>query len=242
MSNEKDKLIIETLENLSDEIENIKLQKGDKGDKGEDGKDYILTEKDKKEIAKEIKVPIVEKVIEKTEIKNEVKEVAKYETSEQIADKLNELDEKVEAKVIKGLPKLKDFIDDIKKNKLIETKDIKGMPLNFNDMRWHGGGATNFLILDDTPDSYKGQTGKILSVKADETGLEFITGGSSIPEYTSDPVSPTAETAWVVKSGSGVIPDGTPIGLLLALTYTGNEGIFSYQLRYRTLEATTVNL
>lgn len=63
---------------------------------GEDGKDYILTEKDKKEIATKIKVPIVEKIIEHTEvikeqpvITNEIKEVAKYQTGEQIVDKIN---------------------------------------------------------------------------------------------------------------------------------------------------------
>ena len=36
--------------------------------KGEDGKDYVLTEQDKKDIAKSITVPVVEKIIEKTEI------------------------------------------------------------------------------------------------------------------------------------------------------------------------------
>jgi len=35
-----------------------------------------------------------------------------------------------------------------------------------------------FLELTDTPDSYTGQAGKIVKVKADETGLEFGEGGS----------------------------------------------------------------
>lgn len=80
--------------------------------KGEPGDDYVLTQDDKLEIAKKIKVPVVEKIIEKTEtiveqplVTNEIKEVAKYETGKQIADKLNILEEVVDQKVIKGLTK-----------------------------------------------------------------------------------------------------------------------------------------
>jgi hypothetical protein len=99
--------------------------KGEKGDDGYspiknkdyfDGKDYILTEKDKKEIATKIKVPVVEKVVEKTEvikeqpiITNEIKEVAVTEDREQIVEKLNkgkEDDLKIEAKQVSGLDKM----------------------------------------------------------------------------------------------------------------------------------------
>ena len=37
-----------------------------------------------------------------------------------------------------------------------------------------GGGATTFTGLTDTPNSYSGQAGKVVAVKGDETGLEFI--------------------------------------------------------------------
>ena len=80
------------------------------------GKDYILTEKDKKEIASKITVPIVEKVIEKikviekqpmvteiTKVTNEIKEVAKTDKPLEIADKLNTTEESVNQSVIKGL-------------------------------------------------------------------------------------------------------------------------------------------
>lgn len=68
------------------------------------------------------------------------------------------------------------------------------------------------------------------------------TGTVTIPEYTSDPGSPAANSAWVLRGGSGGgIPDGTPIGLLLALTYTNNSGSpFTYDFSYRTTEGTTV--
>jgi len=69
-------------------------------------------------------------------------------------------------------------------------------------------------------------------------------GGITIPEYSTDPVSPNAEDAWVLRSGSGgAIVDGTPIGLLLCLTYQDNAGVaYSYLLKYRTKENTTLSV
>ena len=62
----------------------------------------------------------------------------------------------------------------------------------------------------------------------------------NIPELVSDPSSPEAEDSWVLKTGQNVIPDGTPIGLLLALTYTKElEPPFAYQFSYRTTDGTT---
>ena len=79
------------------------------------------------------------------------------------------------------------------------------------------------------------------------TGLLDITGGSlSIPQVTSDPVAPAAESAWVLKTGSG----GTKVGggkilafLGLAFPYatvgSGGGGTLTYRFSYRTLEGTT---
>jgi hypothetical protein len=61
------------------------------------------------------------------------------DTPDEIVEKLNTLEEVVESSVIKGLPKLEDFLKQIKKGKLLELRDIKGAPL---DLRWHGGGIT----------------------------------------------------------------------------------------------------
>lgn len=66
--------------------------------------------------------------------------------------------------------------------------------------------------------------------------INVATSNVVIPELTSDPVSPTSEEAWVLYSGT--IPAGTPMGLLLSLTYaTPTTG--TYQFSYRTLEGTT---
>lgn len=64
-------------------------------------------------------------------------------------------------------------------------------------------------------------------------------GAVSIPEYTSDPASPSAGDAWVrhtVPTGAG-----SPIGLLLALTQAGS-GTESYDLSYRTSAGTTIRV
>ena len=72
-----------------------------------------------------------------------------------------------------------------------------------------------------------------------------IGGGSggvvTIPEYSSDPSSPVAQQAWVLRSGMPGNPGGVPMGLLLALTYPNIPGIpYTYQFSYYTNEGTTI--
>lgn len=57
------------------------------------------------------------------------------------------------------------------------------------------------------------------------TGFNWGVGnGTDVPIVTSDPASPTDGQMWLLRETTGAIADGTPIGLLLALTYTGNTG------------------
>ena len=86
-----------------------------------------------------------------------------------------------------------------------------------------------------------------LSLHLDQTTPQTVVEGPInrlIPQFSTDPVAPVAETAWVLRTGSGgAIADGTPIGLLLCLTYTDNAGVaFSYALKYRTKENTTLSV
>lgn len=46
-----------------------------------------------------------------------------------------------------------------------------------------GGGATDFTDLEDVPSSYVGQGGKVVAVKADVSGLEFISPPSGGAKY-----------------------------------------------------------
>lgn len=120
--------VIEEINTLEERIDELTItQKGDKGDKPvagvdypipENGKDYVLTEKDKEEIALKVEIPVIEKVVEKTEtiIKEQpivteiTKEVAVADTGKQIVDKINDLpiepDYQIAVEHIKGLEKL----------------------------------------------------------------------------------------------------------------------------------------
>lgn len=73
----------------------------------------------------------------------------------------------------------------------------------------------------------------------DAIGGDTNTGGVTIPQLSSDPAAPSAESAWVLKTGSGAAGGGKPIGLLISLTTTGAGGSLAYQFSYRTLEGTT---
>jgi len=57
-----------------------------------------------------------------------------------------------------------------------------------------------------------------------------------IPEYTTDPTSPSKGDTWVLKVTSEM-EAGEGMGLLLALTYTGS--VSNFTLKYRTTNNTT---
>lgn len=145
--------------------------KGDKGDKPtdeelldiikplipevEDGKDYILTEQDKKDIAKSIKVPVVEKIIEKVEVikeqpivTNEIKEVAITDTAEQIVDKINSLETdddnlKIDASHIKNLPEIvENFSQGSGLRNVFHDSTLEGTGTSAEPLRVVGGSGT----------------------------------------------------------------------------------------------------
>lgn len=70
-----------------------------------------------------------------------------------------------------------------------------------------------------------------------QEAIEEASSGSgfSLPQLNSDPVSPTPESAWVLKST--IKAPGEAIGLLLALT---DAGTYSYKLSYKTLDGVIV--
>jgi hypothetical protein len=65
----------------------------------------------------------------------------------------------------------------------------------------------SFLELNDTPATYSGQSEKIVRVKTDETGLEFVAGGGGSGTVTSVAVSGTDGIE--VDSGSPITTSGT---------------------------------
>lgn len=102
-------------ENEPEEPEVIEGPPGPKGD------DYTLTEKDKEDIAKSIKVPVVERVVEKTEVIHEtpivtenVVEVAVRDTPQETRNKLASLEgeERLDKSAIKGIDELEKYLSE----------------------------------------------------------------------------------------------------------------------------------
>jgi len=185
--------------------EPIKGDKGDfvKGDKGDDGKDYILTAKDKKEIASSIKVPVVEKVIEKVEviretpiITNEIKEVAVADTGEIIVEKINELptdddDLKIDAKHIKNLPE--------SKGNTYYGASIASVTLSKVSDNSTDEGQSTYTLKPGIPVNYKSSDGNSI-LYIDETN-ERVGVNNSTPLYPLDTVGVTASKA-IISEGS----------------------------------------
>lgn len=110
-------------------------------------------------------------------------------------------DNRIDAKAIKGLEKLKE-IDTLKSR------------FDMSDQRWHGGGASRFTQLQDVPSSYIGQSGKIVTVKTTEDGLQFSTLPGILPPetgnankfLTTDGTSPSWSYVPLTTGVSGVLP------------------------------------
>lgn len=156
---------------ITNKVLTLSQQIQDRLDSIKDGKDYVLTESDKKEIAKSIKVPVVEKIIEKREkviekpiVTNEIKEVAIAETAEQIVEKINTLptdkDEyKIDVKHIKGIDQkgkttyiwVKHAVNWVPEGWTIGQKLVKKSPLDYDtqwvDDNWWGWSGTVETIV-----------------------------------------------------------------------------------------------
>ena len=80
----------------------VKGDNGANGIDGKDGKDYVLTAKDKKEIAKSVEVPVIEKIVERVEVRTEVvkeqpivKETIKEVIPNDVLDDIESLQEQI---------------------------------------------------------------------------------------------------------------------------------------------------
>lgn len=160
-----------------------------------DGKDYILTNKDKKEIAKTIDVPIIEKVIEKTETiveKPIIKEVAMHDTPDEVVGKINSALKKIDPKAIRGLQEIYNTVD------LIGKYPGEGAAV--------GGGTSKI--------NYRDSTGVIIS--AHVTDIKFSTGITS--SYSNGQITLSAAAG----SGGHIIEDeGIPLTQRDTMNFVG---------------------
>jgi hypothetical protein len=71
----------------------------------------------------------------------------------------------------------------------------------------------------------------------------YIPNLGEIPQFSTDPASPTTECAWVLKSGGGT--GGGKIQAFLGLGFPylsiNTGGVSTYALKYRTKEGTTIS-
>jgi len=80
-------------------------------------------------------------------------------------------------------------------NKKVEVNEVGG-----------GGGVTEFIELTDVPASYTGQGSKVVAVKVDETGLEFVAGGGSqdLQETLNNGATATTSTGKIINLGYNI--------------------------------------
>jgi hypothetical protein len=95
-----------------------------------------------------------------------------------------------------------------------------------------GGGATTFLALTDTPNTYTGQGGKKVVVKTDETGLEFV------PDVEG--VTPTPYSNNFTYLG---VPVSVPANVVItwAFNYNSPGKKLTYNHNTSTNEVTLIN-
>lgn len=220
---------IPTLENI---VGRFKGDKGEKGDsiKGEDGytpikgkdyfdgEDYVLTERDKKEIAKSIQVPIVEKVIEKRE--TVIRELPVV-TKEIIEKEVAVLDDATVAYLEEEIRKVEDKIPEVVKKNTTNfgfvIRDVvagSGVTIDKSDPNrpvvsasGTGGGHTiedegtpltqrdtlNFVGAGVTVTDAGGKT--VVTVSGGGSGaVDSVNGETGVVTLTTDDISDAAQT------------------------------------------------
>ncbi len=176
---------------------------------GQPGNDYIITEKDKEEIASKVKVPIVEKVIERIETIREVPivtenvvEKALKDTSEEIVDKVNTSKKKIKKTQVEGLedvPTKKEF-EDVKR---IATSNSVALPPTTPFV--NGKRSKNFNFIGATV-SVTGDTANITTSSGftvtEVDGFPSVASPTAI-KFSNGSVTDNADGTVTVTTGSG---------------------------------------
>ena len=104
-------------------------------------------------------------------------------------------------------------------NKQVEVNEVGG-----------GGGVTKFIELTDVPASYTGQGSKVVAVKADESGLEFVAGGGTTPTL-QEVTDEGATTSNPITITDGLNATFLSTGEILLYDSGGNEtGVYANQV------------
>jgi hypothetical protein len=121
----------------------------------------------------------IEIKISKDELRSKLGVLPPMEADD-IATKLETLEgnERLNISAINGL----DDYDEVRR--LAKTKQAVAAYGGSQSGGTGGSGATAFTALTDVPSSYAGQSGKLVSVKATEDGLEFTAPGAGSGDIT----------------------------------------------------------
>lgn len=171
-------------------------EKGEKGDPGRDGKDA-----DNKKIVSELYrlLPKAEEIASKVKV--------------QTVDK-QEITNKIISYLEKKQLTVADVIKELKKNQHLEPKNIKGLPINMNDMRWHGGGLST-VAHDDTLTG-TGTASSPLSVVGGGA-LTFLDATGTVDDSNTQ-FSFTEEPGAIVMNGS-TYREGSTVGGTVVWTW-----------------------
>lgn len=129
-------------------------------------------------------------------------------------------EDKLIEKVLKHIPEVKrlsvdSVIKELKKKQYLEPKDIKGMPINMNDMRWHGGGLSS--ISHDASLSGNGTPSNPLTVVS-SSGITLKTNGTNNG----------SQTILNLKNGTGItVADDGAGGIIFTATGAGTGTVTS---------------
>lgn len=169
--------------------------------------------KDGKDADEEV---IVGKVLEQIKLP-EYKEIV-LDSPEQMRDKLESLEgeDRLDASAIKNLPKtVQNYIGgsagNIKEIVAGTNITVDNSIIGYPKISASGGSVSAFTDLTDVPSSYTGQGGKVVAVKSDVSGLEFISATSTDEKVKYDASDPTAGyVADKIIAGTGIsVAEGT---------------------------------
>lgn len=210
------------------EIDREELR-GDPGEPGKPGKNYILTNLDKKEIARNIDVPVVKQIIEKTEVIHETpviteitKEVENKDSGEQIILKINE----DETSLIK-----KEKIDGLEK----DLKELKERPPVTQIIQQ--GGASGLERVNTKQGIHTIDFGTNLTVTPTVNGVRVDADNQTSPTPDLQDVTDIgATTTHTLTAGTGetftITPPatGTAVDSLTSGGYNRDGSTFNYRV------------
>lgn len=223
IQNNVNNTVEQTLNKTIEKLQSFNVTEWDKiqqrVDSIKDGENYLLTEKDKRDIASTIDVPIVEKITTET-----IREVSLKDTPEQLRDKLETLndDARLDASAIKGL----------ERGNVKLTDDIINRAIGIVDQR------TSFLI--NKVSNLKDQVDRISTTGGghtieDEgipltqrTSLNFVGAGVSVADSGGKTVVTIGggSTTFVENEVVGTGDDSTTVFSLANTPIAGSVHVF----------------